>query len=124
MPSIIPRELVASAARIASGQSAEFLNNDHKGIQLNINRSAVSGTTPTLVVKLQGKDPVSGTWYDILATGTINNTGHQTLTIFPGAPATANVSGNAFLPAMYRIDWTIGGTTPSFTFSVGASLME
>ncbi len=41
---------------------------------------------------------------------------------------TARIAANAAvsypLPRNYRLAWTIGGTTPSFTFSVGAQYVK
>jgi hypothetical protein len=41
------------------------------------------------------------------------------LTVSPDVIEAANVRVAYPLPRAYQIAWTIGGTTPSFTFSVG-----
>ena len=99
----------ASSAKVASGNSAAALTNaSGTSAHFFINVSAASGTTPTLVVRVQVQDPVSTGWIDL-----------------PGA-ATASITGVSLtlltvtnLPRTYRLAWVIGGTTPSFTFSVG-----
>ncbi len=99
----------ASAARTASGNSAAAITNGSgRNAHFIVNVSAVSGTSPTLVVRVQVQDPVSLGWVDLpgAVTGTISSTGATLLTV-------------SNLPRTYRFAWTIGGTTPSFTFSVG-----
>ncbi len=124
MPSITAVVPIPTITTAVNGDSGPLLNNNATGIQVVIGVTAVSGTTPVLTVKLQGKDPVTGAYYDILVSVGINASGETVLTLFPGAATTANVSVNGFLPAMYRILYTITGTTPSFTFSVAVNLMN
>jgi hypothetical protein len=98
----------SSAARTANGNSASALTNaSGRNAHFIVNVSAVSGTTPSLTVRVQTQDPVSSNWVDL-----------------PSAASSAitTVSTNLFtvsnLPRTYRLAWTITGTTPSFTFSV------
>lgn len=72
--------------------------------------SAVSGTTPTLDVKIQGWAILSEKWHDVVTFAQQTTT---TSTVI--APQTANLDFQ-----VYRALWTIGGTTPSFTFTLGA----
>lgn len=99
----------ASSAKTASGNSAAGVTNaSGRNAHFIVNVSAASGTTPTLVVRVQVQDPVSSTWVDLpgAATGTITGTGATLLSV-------------TNLPRTYRLAWVINGTTPSFTFSVG-----
>jgi hypothetical protein len=113
----------ASSAKTASGNSAAAItNHSATGVQLFVNVSAASGTTPTLAVRVQVQDPVGSGWVDLpgAVTASITGVSLTLLTIYPGVTVTANSSISAPLPRTWRIAWTIGGTTPSFTFSVGA----
>lgn len=94
------------------------------GLTLFLNCSAVSGTTPSLAVKLQVLDEISGTWMDVpnASFPAITATGSATLTLFPGAASVANVSVNQTVRNFYRAAYTLSGTAPSFTFSVGAQV--
>ena len=94
----------------ASGNSREFgeFASFQRGIVF-LDVSAVSGTTPNLVVALQHQDPASLKW-------------QNTSAVFPAQ--TAVTPGTPLAPLtlelyaiMYRLSWTITGTTPSFTFS-------
>jgi len=95
--------------------------------------TAVSGTTPTLDVWLQGYDRFAKQWFDVPY--------DQALTSASAAAdlaATANrrnINGTASATAVsqhvavykhlpfekVRLQWKIGGSTPSFTFSAGIS---
>jgi len=112
----------ASSAKTTTGQGATQTNHNARGVQLVVNVSAATGTSPTLVVRAQVQDPVSSNWVDIpgAATASITGTGQTLLTIYPGANPVANAVVSQPLGRNFRLAWTIGGTTPSFTFSVGA----
>ena len=116
----------ASSAKVASGSSAAAITNaSGSGVILFINVTAVTGTTPTLAVRLQVQDPVSLAWADIPGATTATITAVTSvapilLAIDSSFIEIVNVKVNFTLPRIYRVAWLIGGTTPSFTFSVGA----
>jgi hypothetical protein len=117
----------ASSAKTASGNSAAALtNHSASGVVLFINVTAVTGTTPTLAVRVQMQDPVGAGWVDIpnAVTASITATGLVALAIYPGVTVAANAAVSYPLPRTWRLAWTIGGTTPSFTFSVGAQYVK
>lgn len=131
--------LLASAAKTTSGTSANLnfgaLSGQAPGRALFVlNATTVSGTNPTLDVYLQWTD---GTlWYDFLhftqATTTGLQSGSWTRYNADGGAANNVVTmGDAVLAAgkaiygpivdsSIRVKWVVGGTTPSFTFSLVA----
>src|SRR4051812_27457108 len=82
--------------------------------------TAVSGTLPTLDLALQALDPASNSWVTLasLAQKTTADGMHAYI-VYP------NASGAIYqvLPAQYRWLYTIAGTNPSFTFSIGVSYL-
>lgn len=114
-----------STARTTTANGTTITNASGRGAMFYINVSAASGTTPTLVVQLQVQDPVSTSWIDVTgaATATITTTGLSMLTVCPGISEAANTKVSQGLPRVFRFRWTIGGTTPSFTFSIGAQYL-
>lgn len=74
--------------------------------------TVVSGTAPTLTVQLQQLD-ANGNW-QILAQSAAPITAAGDY-LFSVGESTANPH---VLAGHYRVAWTIGGTTPSFTFQV------
>lgn len=114
----------SSSARLSSGNGTTATNHNACGVQVGINVTAVSGTTPTMTVRVQVS--YDGTNFVDLdttnaQTATINATGTFLLTVYPGVTNTANSMKNAPLPRIWRLAWTIGGTTPSFTFVTTAA---
>lgn len=115
--------LLTLAAASANVNSPDQLNPARRGVKVVVNITAITGTTPTLTVAIQGRDQASGQYYTILASAALNATGTTVLTVYPGLPATANVSANDVLPPTWRISATIGGTTPAVTATIGASVI-
>ncbi len=101
---------LASTAETASGNSGSLTVGQFTELAVDVNVSAVAGTTPTLnlYVDRQGSD---GIWYTIYTATQVTAVATVSTTIGNGA-VTANGFGNTV-----RLRWVIGGTTPSFTFS-------
>lgn len=102
--------VVASAARTTSGNSSAFLVGDDNTVNVLLDVSAASGTTPTLDVKVQWSMDNGTTWGEASSADTLaqkTTTGNELKSFTAKAPHA-------------RVVWTVGGTTPSFTFSVDA----
>jgi hypothetical protein len=118
-------ELFPSAARTATVNGSDVNNWRHRGVRLWLDITVVSGTTPTLDVKVQSKDHISGKYVDIPSAAFVQKTatGSDDLLVYPGVAETANRSVSDVLPKTFRVVATIGGTTPSFTFSLSGELL-
>lgn len=115
-----------SAARTVTTNSNDMQSEGYKGAWLVLNITAVTGTLPTLTVKLQGKDPLSAIYVDLPGAVFVEKTGISTdsLVLYPGIAETANRIESQPLPHPWRAVATIGGTGgPSFTFSLAGSLI-
>lgn len=115
--------LAPSAAITADGQTNDQLNAKGRGVVILANITALAGTSPTITFIVEGKDPVSGNYYTILTSAALAVTGLTALTVYPGATAAANVTVSLPLARTFRVRWTVGGTTPSVTVSLGAILL-
>lgn len=104
------RTVVSSAARTATGNSGAvgLLHASASRLNLLVDVTAVTGTSPTMDLTIKwshdgstfgGADGTADTFAQITATGAVS----KQFTV--KAPH-------------YRVEWTLGGTTPSFTFSV------
>lgn len=116
--------IAASAARTTSGDSGTLVNREgFPGIHIVLDITAASGTSPTLDVKVQRFDPASQKWVDLPGGAFAQKTtaGTDDLIIYPGVAETANRSVSDAIAETYKVVWTIAGTTPSFTFSLGAA---
>jgi hypothetical protein len=112
--------VAGAAAGTTSGLQTNF---GGRGIKLGLYVSAITGTSPTITITIQGYESVSGQYFTILTSAAITATGLYVLTVYPGIAAAANVSANDVLPRSWRLSTTIGGTGPSVTYTVGASII-
>lgn len=115
--------LHSHTAASTGSNSGDLDATKYKGILLFINVSAISGTSPTLTVTLQGKSPGSAVYYTVLASAAISATGLTVLRVYPGLTAAANTVANDCIPCTYRISTAIGGTTPSVTAQITGVLV-
>ncbi|MBL4664253.1 MAG: hypothetical protein JKY22_12045 [Flavobacteriaceae bacterium] len=76
-------------------------------------------STPSVVFSIEGKDPLSGTFYNIIDSAAITATGTTTIQIGMNIIAAANIAANEMLPSEYRITAT-HGDGDSITYTVGA----
>ncbi len=113
---------IASAAYVASQDSANLGNRDSKGAHIIIDVTA-DPAAASVVFTVRGVDPASGKTYDILVSAAIVAVGTTVLTIYPAAVITANVSANAALPEEFIIhaEHTDGD---SITYSVGVNMLK
>lgn len=125
---LVPTQIAyfTSEARTSSEDGDLAMNHRGKGVSLHLEITAASGSSPTLDIKLQGYDELGAGYFDIpgavfaQATGT----GTDELVLYPGVAETSNVSVSDILPRVSRAVATIGGSSPSFTFTLGGSLIE
>jgi heme-binding NEAT domain protein len=96
------RDILTSAARSTSGNSSWFNVADVKQGFLLVNVSAVSGTNPKLTIKLQ-TSPDQTDIYTLNQLDDITETGKYLLE-------------HGYLGKYFRLNYTIEGTNPSFTF--------
>ena len=115
--------LLPSTVVSATGQTGTITNYS-KGVTFFINATAKVGT-PSIVVKAQMLDIVSGSWIDIpgAVTSAITDAGQTILTVYPGVTAAANVAVSFPMPRKYRIVYTLSSTT-SLTFSIVANYLN
>jgi len=102
--------LLASAARTESGNTFGTPEDSSrmKEALFFLDVTAVSGTGPTLDVAIKTRDPVSKKWFTIATFTQFTAVGKEMIKVSDG------------LGERIAVEWTIGGTSPSFTFSVGA----
>lgn len=116
----IPVSLMPSATRSTTPITTADLTNDaFTRIHVIINVSTY--TSGNYTPKIQGKDPVSGQYYDILVGPAISATGVTVLKVGPGLVPLLNGTAQDVLPRTWRLRFD-GVSTPSMVFSVGAFL--
>lgn len=111
----------SSAARTATPTKEDFRNLLGRGLIVVIDVTATSAT-PSVVFTIQGKDPASGKYYDILASAAITATGTTVLRVSVDLTAAANLIAKDLVPATFAIR-AVHGDADSITYSVGAILV-
>lgn len=119
-------EIIDSSAVVtATGAGATARNDRATGAFIVIDVSAVNGT-PSMVAKVQWS--ADGTnWIDLDSTNAVSPaitaTGRTVIKVYPALTAVAAGSCNSPLPRLWRMFYTITGST-SLTFSTSASYMS
>ena len=108
--------------------SPDLNNFGYRGVHLTVAATGVAGNGTTLAIKVQGKDAVSGQYYDIhgaaLPNVTANLSAPNYLAVYPGVAETANQSVSDVLPKTWRVHTTLSGTgAAAVNYSVGAILV-
>lgn len=114
------REIVVlpSAARTASLNSPDIENMNGRGVKVVIDVTA-DPAAASVVFTIQGKDPASGKYYDLLSSVAIDSVGTTVLTLYPHVDGVSNVSKNDVLPRHWRVK-AVAADSDSLTYSVGA----
>ena len=107
----------------AAGVTSSDIGLQANGLIIYVHVSAITGTSPTLTVTVQGKSPVSGQYYTILASAAITTTGLTVLRIHPALTAAANLTAADMPPPTLRVMTAIGGTTPAVTATISAAVI-
>lgn len=112
--------IVPPGAQTVTFNSADFSDPSNCSGMFFLNITAASGTTPTLDIKIQNKSDLTGGYVDIPNAAFTQKVGVTTdfIVIAPTIAAVANKTISQFLAKTFRAVVTIGGTTPSFTFSL------
>lgn len=120
--------LLASAARTATATSADQTNYNADGVAVFLNVTGNPGGAESLTINLQGKDPVSGAYFNIATTGAVivGANGIRLFMVHPGlvsadAPANTTFKGGV-LPRTWRVE-VAHSAAGSWTYSVGCSVI-
>lgn len=105
--------------------SDEIFNPNCKGVRLYINRTAMTGTA---AVSVEGRDPVTDTWFVITGatTAALTTAIGTTLTLYPGitaaaGSATTSTEVSTFLPCSWRVKIIVA--TDVTTLSIGGEYL-
>jgi len=110
--------LFASTARTATSVSSVLSAEEVVSSVFIIDVTAASAT-PSVVFSIEGKDPLSESFYNIIDSAAITATGTTAIQVGMNIVAAANVAANKILPEEYRITAT-HGDGDSITYTVGA----
>jgi len=109
--------LLASGARTTTQTSADITTFNAGAIQVILDMTNVAAG-PSVVVSIDGKDPASGKYYNLLTGANVTTNSTNVYTVDPAIPAVANVTAQKRLPRTIRIVVTANNAN-SGTYSVG-----
>lgn len=114
------KSLLTLMGSSGSNPSADQINEYGRGIIVLLNLTAVLSGNVT--IHIQGKDYVSGQYYDLLVSTAVAAPGNTVLTVYPGCIASNNVTANLPLPRTWRVVAVVnsGGNV---TGTLGASVI-
>jgi hypothetical protein len=115
------RVVYASAARTATPTAVEVNTGLHGALRIVIDVTAVSAT-PSVVFTVDGKDSLSGKFFNLITSAAVTATGTTVLTVALGVTVAANVAVSAPLSQVVRVVAT-HGDADSITYSVSAHLI-
>lgn len=103
--------LAFAAATVAAYNSGNISAGYFRGVNVVTEITTPNGAT--LVVKVQGCNPRTGTYYDLLGctTASLTTAGVSVLTIYPGIAVTANQAVSMTLPDTIRLVGTVSVDT-------------
>lgn len=117
--------ILTSAARTATTNGADQTNFNGRGVIVVLNVTAQPGGVETLTVTIQGKESVSGSYFDIETSGILFTaaTGTKALIVYPGVLAADIVAGvvgkSGVVPRTWRPS-IVHSSSGSWTYSVSA----
>lgn len=113
--------LLPLALRTATTHASDTLDNSdgYAGLYLFTKVTVPNGGS--LTVTVQGYDPQTQTYFDLLVGAAITTASTQVLLVYPGVTKTANVSDDRPLPSHFRVSAVV--STASMTFECSAQLI-
>lgn len=112
--------LITASGATTTQTSADQTNFNGRGVKVVLNMTAAG--TGSVTLSIQGKDAASGAYYTILAGVAVTTNTTNVYTVYPGAPAAANVSANDVLPRTWRTVCTANNANAA-SYTVGASVI-
>lgn len=109
--------LITAVAATTSQASAVQNTPAGKGLIVVLRMQTVGTGSVTLTIS--GVDQASGQSYTLLAGVAVVTNSVNVYTVYPGAPATANVSANSPVPAFWQVSVAANNANPT-TYTVGA----
>lgn len=112
--------IFVSAVRTATVTGQDMSNTNFGCLTVILDITAVPGGD-TVTLTIDGKDPASLKYYNLLTGSAEAGSATKTYSVCPGITAAANVSASAMVPATWRAKVTHSAGT-SFTYSVGYNI--
>jgi hypothetical protein len=94
-------------------------NGPGRFLDVIIDITSVGAGPGTTVVTIDGKDPASGKYYNLLTSAVLNGVATTVLRVGPGLTAVANTTVNQALPGIWRVTATVAVNAVTATIGFG-----
>jgi hypothetical protein len=108
----------ASGTYTASQSDGDLLQFDHPGLKCVVDVSGIRDAGFGLTPRIEGKDDLSGKYFDVLTGTKITTTSTNVLTVRPDITSTAGKAANDEIPPRWRFR-VVADSTANATYSVG-----
>lgn len=112
--------VIVATGATTTQTSPDLTNENGKGVKVWLDTTAIG--TGSVTLSILGKDPASGKYVTLLAGAAVTTNTTNQYTVYPGAPATANVSANDLLPKTFQVKVTANNANAA-TYTVGATVI-
>ena len=112
--------ILLSASRTTTQTSADIPTGSWQGLHAILDMTVVGTGSVTLTIN--GKDPLSGKYYLLLAGAAVVGNGTNVYKIFPSATPAANAAANDTLPAIIQLVATANNANAA-VYSVGVNFL-
>lgn len=112
--------LIEAGVFTATQASADQRNENMSGLIVVLDVTDAGSASVT--VKIQGKDQVSGKYYDILTGAAVSTTSTNVYKVHPSIAAVTNVSASDLIPHQWRVVVT-HSDAEEITYTLGACLV-
>lgn len=113
-------DILGGAGLTATASSNDLANPYGKGVKVVFDVTA--GTSLSLVLTIEGKDPASGKYYTILTGASVTGAATNVYTVYPGVTTASNVAVSNVIPRTWRVTVTASNTNAG-AYTVGASVI-
>jgi hypothetical protein len=112
--------IITASSATTTQTSADQTNFNGRGVIMVVN--VTSAGTGSITCEIDGKDGASSSYPSLLTGAAITTNSTNVYTVYPGAPATANVSANSPVPRTFRAKCTANNAN-AMTYTVGINVI-
>lgn len=112
--------LITAVAATTTQNSPDQTNYNGRGVKVRLNTTAIG--TGSITLHVQGKDSVSGSYYDLLVGAAVVTNALNIYEVYPGVTVTANVSASTAVPRIWRVQ-TVANNANAASYTVAVDLI-
>lgn len=112
--------LIESGSFTATQNTVDQRNENFRGVIVVLDVTTVG--TGSATITIQGKDQISGKYYDILTGAAVTTNSTNVYKVYPGLTVAANAVASDLIPHQWRVKVTHNNAN-AMTYTLGACLV-